>query len=146
MGLGMLVGCHVVVVRDPDVLRETEDSEQHQAAGRRREPVAGAAQEVVRQRADAREDGEIAVDQRRERNAEEPEPEGVQIRRERTVPIGDVPIERLALRQPPGEVELEAEVDLYVGPLPPAPPGEQREGSRDRERSDPAGEERPHRE
>lgn len=119
VGLGVLVGRHPVVVREPREVAEAEADEERRAdegprrtTRRREEPPGEEAQES--------EQDQVAGDEGVDGHAEEAEPEGVQVRGERPVPVGELRVEAVALDDPPRQVELGPEVDDRIGPAPPA--------------------------
>ena len=99
MCLGVVVGRDVVVVADADVLGEGEDTEQHECRRRGREAPARPAKDAPAHGADRRQHGQVAEDEGADRDAEELEPDGVQVVREGSVALGDVSVEGVALRQ-----------------------------------------------
>jgi hypothetical protein len=139
MALVMLVGRHEIEVADGHVLREAEDPEQHGHRNPCGEATETVAEEPEDERGDAGKEDQVAEHERADRDPEEREPEGVQVGRERAVAVGEIAVEGVAFVEPPGEIELVAEIDVDVGPLPKAPGRQPREAGHQQGRPDPVG-------
>ncbi len=139
VGLLGRVGTDVVVVAVDGVDREREDGEKDETGDGRGERAAGVREDPIDQPREDREQRQVEPDQGRERAAEKREQQGVHVLRERTLLVVEVGIQRLAERELPRQVELIAEVEEHVRPLPPAPPAERSERHPDRRQTEPMG-------
>jgi len=131
------VGADEVVVGDADLLAEGADGEQEQAGDRRGERIGDCAQQAVHQRDEQRQQHQVGPHQRRQRGTEQVEHQRVEVRGERPVEPGHVPVEHGALRESPGHVQLAAEVDQHVGPAAPRPARQGNEDRGDQRRAQP---------
>ena len=123
------IGRDVIVVADDGVFVEGEHQHDAQANRGRRPPVGRRQKPAINQNQQRSGDGEICENERAKRNPKDFEQQGVEILGQRPArQIMQVPIQHRAPVNPPGQIELQPEVDEHVRPFAP------RDGRQDDER------------